>query len=50
LHRADGQRRREQTRAINRLQREKQTLAGLLARQDRDEVLKVTASARLLRP
>jgi len=42
---------REQTRAIHRLQREKQTLAGLLARQDRDEVLKVHRNAqRLLRP
>jgi len=42
---------REQTRAIHRLQREKQTLAGLLARQDRDEVLQVHRNAqRLLRP
>jgi DNA primase catalytic core len=42
---------REQTRAIHRLQRERQTLAGLLARQDRAEILKLHQSAqRLLRP
>ena len=42
---------REQTRAIHRLQREAQTLEGLLARQDRDEVLRLHRNAqRLLRP
>ena len=42
---------REQTRAIHRLQREAQTLEGLLARQDREEVLRVHRNAqRLLRP
>src|SRR5512138_1438928 len=42
---------REQTRAIHRLQRERQTLAGLLARQDREEVLSLHRNAqRLLRP
>jgi DNA primase len=42
---------REQTRAIHRLQRERQTLEGLLARQDREAVLKVHQDAqRLLRP
>jgi len=42
---------REQTRAIHRLQRERQTLEGLLARKDRDSVLKVHQDAqRLLRP
>jgi hypothetical protein len=42
---------REQTRAIHRLQREAQTLEGLLARQDRLSILKVHQDAqRLLRP
>jgi DNA primase len=42
---------REQTRAIHRLQRESQTLEGLLARQDRTEILKLHQDAqRLLRP
>jgi len=42
---------REQTRAIHRLQRQSQTLEGLLARQDRAEVLKLHQDAqRLLRP
>jgi hypothetical protein len=42
---------REQTRAIHRLQRERQTLEGLLQRQDREHVLKVHRDAqRLLRP
>ena len=42
---------RGQTQAIHRLQREKQTLEGLLARRDRDAVLKVHKDAqRLLRP
>ena len=42
---------REQTRAIHRLQRERQTLEGLLARRDRDAVLKLHRDAqRLLRP
>jgi DNA primase len=42
---------REQTRAIHRLQRERQTLQGLLARRDRDAVLKLHRDAqRLLRP
>jgi hypothetical protein len=42
---------REQTRAIHRLQRERQTLAGMLARRDRDAVLKLHRDAqRLLRP
>lgn len=42
---------REQTRAIHRLQRERQTLEGLLARRDRDEVLRLHQNAqRLLRP
>jgi len=42
---------REQTRAIHRLQRERQTLEGLLARRDRAGVLKVHQDAqRLLRP
>jgi len=42
---------REQTRAIHRRQREAQTLEGLLARQDREEVLRVHRNAqRLLRP
>lgn len=42
---------REQTRAIHRLQRERQTLEGLLAREEREEVLQVHRNAqRLLRP
>ena len=42
---------REQTRAIHKLQRERQTLEGLLLRQDRDQVLAVHRNAqRLLRP
>ncbi len=42
---------REQTRAIHRLQRERQTLEGLLARRNRAGVLKVHQDAqRLLRP
>jgi hypothetical protein len=42
---------REQTRAIHRLQRERQTLEGLLARQDRAEILRLHQNAqRLLRP
>jgi len=42
---------REQTRAIHRLQRERQTLEGLLARKDRAGVLKLHQDAqRLLRP
>jgi len=42
---------REQTRAIHRLQRERHTLEGLLARQDRADILKLHQSAqRLLRP
>jgi hypothetical protein len=42
---------REQTRAIHRLQRERQTLEGLLAREERDEILQVHRNAqRLLRP
>jgi hypothetical protein len=42
---------REQTRAIHRLQRERQTLEGLLQRQDGERVLKVHRDAqRLLRP
>jgi DNA primase len=42
---------REQTRAIHRLQREKQTLEGLLARQARPGLLKVHRDAqRLLKP
>jgi hypothetical protein len=42
---------REQTRAIHRLQRERQTLEGLLQRQDRDRLLAVHRDAqRLLRP
>lgn len=39
---------REQTRAIHRLQRERQTLEGLLARQARSEVLKVHQDAQRL--
>jgi len=42
---------REQTRAIHRLQREAQTLEGLLARQDREAVLETHKNAqRLLQP
>ena len=42
---------REQTRAIHRLQRERQTLEGLLARKDREAILKIHQDAqRLLRP
>lgn len=42
---------REQTRAIHRIQREAQTLEGLLARQEREEILKLHRNAqRLLRP
>ena len=42
---------REQTQAIHRLQREQQTLEGLLARQEHDEILKVHQNAqRLLKP
>jgi hypothetical protein len=42
---------REQTRAIHQLQRERETLAGLLARQDRERILRLHQNAqRLLRP
>jgi hypothetical protein len=42
---------REQTRAIHRLQRERQTLEGLLARQERDSLRALHRNAqRLLRP
>ena len=42
---------REQTRAIHRLQREAQTLEGLLARQDREAILETHRNAqRLLQP
>jgi hypothetical protein len=42
---------REQTQAIHALQRERQTLEGLLARRDRERILKVHRDAqRLLRP
>jgi hypothetical protein len=42
---------REQTRAIHKMQRESQTLKGLLARRDREQILKVHRNAqRLLRP
>jgi DNA primase catalytic core len=42
---------REQTRAIHRLQRERRTLAGLLARQERDGLARLHQNAqRLLRP
>jgi DNA primase catalytic core len=42
---------REQTQAIHRLQREAQTLEGLLAQQERDNILKVHQNAqRLLKP
>ena len=42
---------REQTQAIHRIQRESQTLAGLLRRKDRDELRRLHQNAqRLLRP
>jgi DNA primase catalytic core len=42
---------REQTRAIHRMQRERRTLEGLLARRQRDDVLRLHRNAqRLLRP
>jgi len=42
---------REQTRAIHELQRKRQTLEGLLQRQDRSQILKLHQNAqRLLRP
>ena len=42
---------REQTRAIHKIQRERQTLSGLLSKQDREETLKIHRNAqRLLRP
>ena len=42
---------REQTRAIHRLQRDRQTLDGLLARQERAELLTLHRNAqRLIRP
>jgi DNA primase len=42
---------RDQTRAIHKLQRERQTLQGLLSRRDRDEILSLHQNAqRLLRP
>jgi DNA primase catalytic core len=42
---------REQTKAIHRLQRERQTLEGLLARRDREAILSLHRNAqRLLRP
>ncbi len=42
---------REQTQAIHRVQRERQTLEGLMARQERQEILKVHRNAqRLLKP
>jgi DNA primase catalytic core len=42
---------RKQTQAIHRLQRERQTLEGLLARQEREDVLKLHRNAqRLLQP
>ena len=42
---------RKQTQAIHKLQRERQTLEGLLARQEREEVLKLHRNAqRLLQP
>ena len=42
---------REQTQAIHRIQREAQTLEGLLRKRDRDELLKLHSNAqRLLRP
>ena len=41
----------EQTRAIHRVQRERRTLSGLLARAERDDVLRLHRNAqRLLRP
>ena len=39
---------REQTQAIHRLQREPQTLEGLLARQERDEILHLHRNAQRL--
>jgi hypothetical protein len=42
---------RQQTQAIHRLQREQQTLEGLLARQEREEILRLHRNAqRLLQP
>jgi len=42
---------REQTRAIHRAQRERQTLEGLLRRQERDDIVRLHQNAqRLLRP
>jgi DNA primase len=42
---------REQTRAIHRMQRERRTLEGMLAKRQREEVLRVHRNAqRLLRP
>jgi DNA primase catalytic core len=42
---------RKQTQAIHKLQRERQTIEGLLARQEREEVLKLHRNAqRLLQP
>ncbi|MGN6187005.1 MAG: toprim domain-containing protein [Thermoanaerobaculia bacterium] len=42
---------REQTRAIHRLQREAETLAGLLAREDRQSIIRLHRNAqRLLKP
>ena len=42
---------REQTQAIHKKQREAQTLEGLLARQERDDILKIHRNAqRLLKP
>ena len=42
---------REQTQAIHRMQRESQTLAGLMRRKDRDELRRLHRNAqRLLRP
>ncbi len=42
---------REQTRAIHRLQRERETLEGLLSQQDREQIVKVHQNAqRLLKP
>ena len=42
---------REQTQAIHKKQREAQTLEGLLARQEREEILRVHRNAqRLLKP
>ncbi|MCI0673499.1 MAG: hypothetical protein L0Y64_23875, partial [Myxococcaceae bacterium] len=42
---------REQTRAIHRLQRERQTLAGVLARSERERILRLHMNAqRFLNP